>query len=364
MKTAIVCGTPYQVFNALNMIYNGDTDIEQFDIFIFNRFKEAVSLVNNLKSVQGIAHTFLLNDYQKDIVNGRQLKGFIKNCHSAYIYLRPYNSLKYYFEKKKDWEYVKKRSQYDRILAPTPSFFLQCLEKINEKAILDYYEDGLGSYTGNFNSDYASKGRKIFAKIFKVGYNVIPVRNLYVYEPELCNSTVADNLSALPKPTSDFINTASKVFEYGLHRFNGNEMIWLGQRKVNDTVIKILNSLKTSKRKIIIRKHPKDYSDDIYQTLNLEIDSGEYMWELLLANSEMSNLVLISSYSTATFTPKMLFDKEPYVILVYKLFQDINPVHLKKTEYFVKKLKKIYIDKSKIIIPDSFEAFSKIIENV
>ncbi|MBO6244537.1 MAG: hypothetical protein J6O41_08290 [Clostridia bacterium] len=361
-KTAIVCGTPYQLFNALDIICS-DKSETKYDIFCFDRFQNSDLYQKRSKKIKRINRFFLLNDYQKDYVNGKQLKGVLKYIHSAFLYLRPRNSIKKYFDNINDWKYTVSE-KYDRIMAPTPSFLLQCLEKNNSKAILDYYEDGLGSYMGDFNADSASLSRKVFSRIFKVGYNVIPVRNLYVYSPDLCYSTVSKRINKLPAVTPAFLDIADYVFGFYPQAIDKNDIIWLGQRRFDDTVVKILEVLSKSNLNVLVRKHPKENNIDRYHELGLEIDDGKNMWEMLLLKHDIADNILVSSYSTAVFTPKLLFDKEPYILLVYNLFDDIDTLHLKKTKQFVKLFRGIYEHKERIIIPKSFEEFERIIKKL
>lgn len=363
--TAIVCGTPYQLFNALNIIHN--TEAESFDVYIFNRFKDAERLTECLRTIPAIKNAILINDYQKDCVKGHKLTGFIKNCHSAYIYMRPQNSIKPYFNDCEDWQYAKQKNRYSRILAPTPSFFLQCLEKINNKAVLDYFEDGLLSYVGNVDSDSASIERKIFSKLFRVGYNVIQVKSLFVYRPDVCKSTVANRLEKLTSIDTPFLEFISPIFKTNRERID-SKVIWLTQTAFLPMDKELLSDLQKACIKPLIRMHPKDRHIEEYRDLGFNIDNGEELWEVCLSKLNLNDTVLISMNSTALLTPKLLYNQEPTIVFTYKLYGIIEGFFEEKDRFitaeFIKTIRQLYSHKERIIVPSTREEFIQFIESL
>ena len=363
-NTAIICGTPYQAYNALNMIYN-DQNNSSIDVFFFDRFELAKTLSDNFKNVSKVNKTILLKDYKKDEVFGRTLKGIIKNIHSAWIYLRPKKSIKAYFNSETEWKYVLMDDRYERILAPTPSFFLQCLEKINSNAVLDYYEDGMGSYSGDFNKDFASTGRKFFSKIFKVGYNVIPVSSLFIYRPEICTSTVAGTMKKLPSPCSDFSNMAAKVFDVRTDYKPVSEgVLWFGEFHYRDIDLQIINIIRECGHKVTIRMHPKSKDREEYIKLGLPFDDEKMMWEISISGNDFSGVTLIGSHSTAMITPKLLYNIEPIIVMTYKLYHFADNRYLSRIEAFADQIKALYSDSSRVFIPSGIDELRDIFKNL
>lgn len=69
----------------------------------------------------------------------------------------------------------------------------------------------------------------------------------------------------------------------------------------------------------MMKIHPTKFID-IYDELDIKIDCFQQMWELAWCFDDITkNNVLIGFSSTALITPKLLFNKEPIVICLYKL---------------------------------------------
>ena len=91
------------------------------------------------------------------------------------------------------------------------------------------------------------------------------------------------------------------------------------------------------------------------------------MWEIMCANIDFSNKILISHCSTALYTPKFIFDQEPIVIFLFDMLvddvlQSLNQMHA--FEIFVDRLKETYRDKEKVFLPKSKEELLEYLEKV
>ena len=113
---------------------------------------------------------------------------------------------------------------------------------------------------------------------------------------------------------------------------------------------------------VIVRPHPRDRNLTRYK--GFVIDESKCLWEMRIANIDIENKVLISDFSTAQITPKMLFDKEPILIFTEYLNQEekgtINPESIEMIE----NIKKNYRDKKRIIVPKTYGAFEDIVRSV
>ena len=84
------------------------------------------------------------------------------------------------------------------------------------------------------------------------------------------------------------------------------------------------------------------------------------IWEFRLLNmDDLNNKLFISIHSTACFSAKMLFDKEPYVILFYKLGDDEVTHVTEEFEQIVMRFKNSYSDPDKVMIPNNIEEFKE-----
>ena len=71
--------------------------------------------------------------------------------------------------------------------------------------------------------------------------------------------------------------------------------------------------------------------------------------------------VLISYYSTAMFTPKMLFDREPYLIFTYHIWRvNESDEETKKLQRIVQFLKDSYRNPEKVMAPHTIEEYEAI----
>ena len=84
------------------------------------------------------------------------------------------------------------------------------------------------------------------------------------------------------------------------------------------------------------------------------------MWEIECQNTITDNHVLVSFFSTASFTPKMLYGKEPYVILLYKMLG----VEFFNADELVSSLQLLYSNPEKVILVENFDELHAVIEKL
>ena len=80
-------------------------------------------------------------------------------------------------------------------------------------------------------------------------------------------------------------------------------------------------------------------------------------------NINYDDLVLITPLSTSVFLPKMLLDKEPYIICL----MDVMELHWSEEEPvrdFFRRAIDVYSNKNKIFIPSNMNELKEIINNV
>ena len=82
------------------------------------------------------------------------------------------------------------------------------------------------------------------------------------------------------------------------------------------------------------------------------------MWELECIQSINDGNVIFAAFSTAQFTPKLLFDKNPYIIFLYKIFD----LEVKGADEMIERFAHTYKYKSKIFVPKCMEEIDDIIK--
>ena len=105
---------------------------------------------------------------------------------------------------------------------------------------------------------------------------------------------------------------------------------------------------------------------DLRGEVNLEyvyIDSSSNRvpFESLLADIDTENFILITTDSSATLTPKYMFDKEPYVIYLYHITQNRLESDIQNRDQLVQNLKNMYKNKEKIFVPNTLEELRDIL---
>lgn len=124
----------------------------------------------------------------------------------------------------------------------------------------------------------------------------------------------------------------------------------------------------TLKRKdYVIKLHPRVQDFFIKDVPSIY---SQCPFELFAAKEDMENRAIISTISTAMLTPKLLFDKEPFLICTYKIVEDIIKGAMateKMHEYNINNIKKVcslYRDQSRIFVPSTYSEFEECLREV
>ena len=105
------------------------------------------------------------------------------------------------------------------------------------------------------------------------------------------------------------------------------------------------------------KAHPNEVIEK--EDFGLEIYKNNSPWELTI-NSMKDSCILISVFSTASLTPKTLYNKEPRLVFLFRLFE---PYVFFQAEEFLVRVKNSYKHKDRVIAPrtinELFEVLSK-----
>ena len=88
----------------------------------------------------------------------------------------------------------------------------------------------------------------------------------------------------------------------------------------------------------------------------------ELFWEQYCSRAKLSDKILISVDSSALMTPKIIFDKEPYVIALYRLFEDPT-INRTEIDDLFGKLQTLCAP-GKVLIPHSTQELKQILQNL
>ena len=320
MKAAFVCFRPYQVFNAINMVYH---NIEQTkgrsDLYVQD-LPALKAMVPHLASLGVFENVYVfseLNHGDKANVGRKQqtkiylvrTKNFIfahsalkKNC-----YTKPEGGFR----------------QYDLILASGwISFFIE-LANCNPKARVVLFEDGTANYVYDQIASLAPIRKKYYGflkKVFNKGPLCMTVSALYVNNPGMMIGTRPYPVYPLGEYDDGLLDLLARAYNYDKTEeiYKNKEVVFLGQPQTTLNVptyseTELVRNLSVM-TDMVYRKHP--LQKDL-ETFACE-DTVRPMWELACRNID-ENCALVAQFSTAQITPYMVYGKCPTLVFFYKI---------------------------------------------
>lgn len=347
MKRCFICSTLYQIFNAVNIVFNETDKSIQSDLFLFDASQISNQMEMSLKKIFDHIYFVKTRTHSKNrikrYINRTLDLLFPKLFLSKTVYIRDSSE-------KRCIDYI-----YDEIYFSYLMHFSEAMVKVNPKATVCRIEDGIGTYFGDINKRSFGKLYMLFSKVFNVGYEIAMPKKILINNPKLFDGVDECEILQLPSINNDFLNMANMIFDSKKYSFR--KIIWLTQPisyfcDEKAIINSICTNIKGFKDYISVKIHPSDTNVSLYEDFFCVQQSG--LWELNILNINIDEYILFGIYSSAQFTPKILFDKEPYVILLYKLFPNLFPDQANLVG-FVNKFISSYKDKSRIVVPESFD---------
>lgn len=352
-----IASTPYNLFNYINLKINFFPN-EDIDIVISNFDLKNEQYYKNVKDLKLFKNVYFIEqrgfDYNRLIPN--KLKRFIRKVFSELKNRYLYNS---YFKKycsEMDYSRI-----YDEIYTDAfgfmPRFIFNHYHSKNKNIKVYKVDCGVECYYDNILS---RKNKFMCNKIQKrlCGY--------YLYSKDLAN--VGEyKVFELPKVNvkdKNFVNLINNVFEYRNEKFKFDEQkfLFLDQRldefealdKIEQDIVDILKT--ESNKDVYIKLHPRTDENTIRYKDMVKMKTNSTFEILCLNNPDLFNIKIITPFSTAAVLPKLLFDEEPYIICLTKLFMNKHAEAELMTEFF-EKLKNTYRDPSRVVIIESLDEF-------
>ena len=352
MNVAFFCSTPYQILLALNIKRNL-VDCNA-DIYIFDHFMSSNDVLNNLISSHIFDNCYFIN---------------IICTFSKFSIIRYFEKTLKFFTYKiqlKKIGYDMNKS-YDRVYLTYPHiiiqyFLIHCFI-LNKNITVHIFEDGTGGYIDVF---FRTTLFKKFIRLLIPRFRILDTyHEILLHKTEMFSGNQKIRVTNLPifdKNDYNFIKQLNTIFNYNSIDDRINErFIFFEQAFMNDKQTSVLIAQVASiiydvigKYDFIVKIHPRSFTN-IYNDYN-NYHKNSVPWELILLNEDVENKVLITYFSTAVFTPKLIFDIEPYIILLFELEELANCSSF--SEYyriFANMLKEISRDSDHIYIPQNIE---------
>lgn len=355
-KILFVCSTPFQVLSSLFLVNSLD-DKAYKHLMIINQFPYE-KIARNIKHEKLFDKISALDErkiFRKDsksmlVVRLSQIVTYI-DCRKIVKKLLP--DIEGYTD-----IFVSSRSPVNRLIC------MYAAEYVRECKI-HYFDDGIGSYTNTIVD---------IKKIDKVLRSVLVGRRAanysydrYLYSPLLYKQLHSNDNTDIHMiqinadqeqikriftfNDSNSINEPVLIFDVVMSRTFFPE----GETLYKNAINLILN-----KKQCMIKPHPREKN---------KIFDGKYIenttmpFEVMCYSQNFSEKALVSNFSTAVFMPKILFNQEPKIILLYKLMEMYRRDNSLFDDEIVRDFIKLYKDKNKIFIPTNIEELDYIIEN-
>ena len=232
------------------------------------------------------------------------------------------------------------------------------LKELNKEATVNFFEDGTGTYIGCVHNLNLSKRRFIYRLLRRPFPNLTPsfvyVNNKEYYEKLNPSPTWGvEQINRELYKQKEYCELIRRVFDFHTEgRYKSRRYIFLTQpvpsvADFENKETKLLNAIQAYSDNILVRVHPRQKERKLKGFLT---DSERSLWEIVALLELSDNHVLISFYSTAQIVPKLLFDKEPWLVFTYNCF-DTNgdKTQMKKS---IEELKSLYREPHKIICID------------
>ena len=355
ISSAFFCQTPYQMLAsiALFRMTGGEADF-----FIIPSFQNAEKYAENIRNLNMFRRVKVVD---KDIIlgdtRGKSALSLRFGIVRKYFHIDEIGKVILYPDTRYQRMYVS--------FIPRMAYFYSVKHNIEPELV--YYDDGEGSYDFRFRIEPSLLDK--IARFLVVGKNAADAGNkLYLYNPELYQKINGDdnkgNLFAISNDFADeaFRRMVSAVFEIGESDLIREKAIILDMIKqikygrteterINQVYERILDCF--SPKDTIIKRHPRDKS--AYRLAIKRYGNDAIPFEALCTQMDMDSKVLVGVYSTSLVIPKMLLDREPTVILLYKLFKRLSQSReaRAKQDMFYKSFKDAYRSPNKFFIPET-----------
>ena len=354
LTNAIVCNTPFQLLNAINIVVN-NVESGKYDLYLYGEFRNSERILKNILKLKLFDKVFFIK--KNTAVKNSKLRTFAKLIIPSFIL----NDFIY-----EDISFEEINSYYSRVFVGDGNLIGIYLLKKNPMAELIMFDDGIATNVGNALFDTIGSFYKKIGRLFKLGVYSFNVSKLYVTNKSFCKSTITDNILQLPflTCTNPATEIAKDIFSYNSNtQLNLYKNVYLGQpleEKQGFNGNKPLffkDQIPQFNENLLVRLHPRQDSNEFN---NECVDNVNNMWELECMNSISDDHVLIGFCSTAHLMPKLLCDKEPYIIFLYELFlNDKNTKEYENDCSVVETVKELYRRKEKVLVPKTVQELAE-----
>lgn len=356
LKFAFMAQTAYQLMNMIKFVYN-NTEQSRGDSIIFISNKVSSKLENqSILTESGLFKQVIIfceKQYKEDKIIGKL------------------DTVLNVINRESFGKLIIDRSEYrevEIVVIPSVSLESQIFWQYIVHRKIYLIEDGLGSITGNILLDGMRSNRRLLTKLL---YGSFVLDKMYVNNRSFNNSEANTEFEEIPGTyDKDICALFKKIFlpsQY-VRTYKDSDIVYLQQpiKLWNFDYIKLEKSIiqkcvERYNERFIIRCHPLTVMDSKIE--NVRYDMQNYAWETVCIDQITDNSVLMGVFSTAQFSPKQLFNREPHVIFMHKIIKPTN-ISQEKIENMIEVLLSNYSSTNKIHIPNSQDELLNVLESI
>lgn len=346
-----VCSTPLQMMNMINL---ATTDLHDraIDLYILDHAKQNKKYYDALVKTD-IFHkvTFL---HTKTMTGGNSSRPLVRYLKASSYFLQPGILRKQ----------LPDMPVYERFYIPTPDVPSQILyytcKQMNPAIELFMFEEGTFAY--NYFEHEFGFVKKLFLKTLYHTDIMQDYRGAYLYHPQLLNN-VKDiplfRMTPMSKENQILVDFFNKLSGYdpASHLSIEKEILFFDQPFIFSTVnekqyaLYDLFAATVDENRLRVKLHPRTTEHPYRNVLPFQVSS-----EIMEMNESFNDKVLVSVFSTACLSPKMMFDEEPIVILLYKLVDLHLMTNINQNTFAIAdQVRAAYRQKERFMIPETLE---------
>lgn len=364
MKHIFICSTPFQLMTVINLCLTTLVD-DEVNLYLLDHSDSFNEMYDETMKAQCFNKVFLLktkafNNHwtQKSKVTRYILKG-----------------IEYINHKKIARNFIDDDTVYDKFwvsfMDRSSWLIFLTYKKANPNIELFFIGDAVGGYRLLTVQQNRLDEKFLHILGFKSPFEEMKV--LYVYEPKLAKNTLYPQIQikALPKINDKSIkNILNGILCYSIQDLEllKHQYIFLeapyGSDKIYKQQLEIMKELcKKMGDQFCVKLHPRSLMKDDYGQKC--ISNVTTAIEALCLNDDVSENVFISGLSAASIMPKLMFDQEPIVIFLYKIFE-LDKLTFGGDDYieFMEEFSKTYIKPNRVYMPTTIQELEEIIKKL
>ncbi len=365
-KRCYFCDSTFQIFTCIHIELNEHNNA---DIYIVGGIRDSIALCDRLNQISLFDKVVCVEETRWADKSGQKIRRFIQNLQIVYSYFNINKIVE---------RFLIPNTIYDEMYFSCHMLIMRLTRfyfyKHNYSTKYVMFDEGRGSYAGQF--EHSSKLNKILVNmIFGHDASKLDFDKL-LYQPKLDHHyeerrDSIKKLYSISDLDKDNLKLYESVFEHKAFKIDGIRFFFFdGLREEDFKTPAALNEVQrwyeyieetVGVNNICVKAHPR--AKEKYPHSCRDWSSSNAPAELDFFNLDLDNLIFITVTSTTVATPKIMFDKEPIVIILGEMDEHVHKFTEGEKKYF-EGVKKLYRNKNKFIMPGSVGEMKNILQQL